>query len=69
LLEGPVPLHTPKDLQQHAAAPDPGYGTGRPGWRRRMQLNNVNTGQHFETLDLAMSMASQGPVWRSATGR
>ena len=62
LLKGPPELSDPADLQQHLLlhpTPDTHDWTV---WltAAQLQLNNVNDGQHFETLDQAMSMASHG---------
>lgn len=62
LLEGPIALKTPADLQHHLLL----HPTrDERDWSRWLQaagthVNNLGKGQHFETLDLAMSMASQG---------
>ncbi|MBC3350017.1 LysR family transcriptional regulator [Pseudomonas sp. SWRI196] len=62
LLEGPVPLRTPADLQHHLLLHPTADGRDWNAWLEAadVQLSNVSKGQHFETLDLAMSMASQG---------
>ena len=62
LLEGPVPLHTPKDLEQHMLLHPTRDERDWKVWLASadVRLSNVSKGQHFETLDLAMSMASQG---------
>ena len=62
LLEGPVPLHTPKDLEQHMLLHPTRDERDWKAWLASadVRLSNVSKGQHFETLDLAMSMASQG---------
>lgn len=62
LLEGAIPLNTPADLQQHMLL-HPTLDTH--DWSTWLKasgtvLNNIGKGQHFETLDLAMSVASQG---------
>lgn len=62
LLEGAIPLKTPADLQQHMLL-HPTLDTH--DWNTWLKasgtvLNNIGKGQHFETLDLAMSVASQG---------
>jgi LysR family glycine cleavage system transcriptional activator len=61
-LEGPVPLRTPQDLQQHMLLHPTRDEHDWKAWLAHadVQLSNVSKGQHFETLDLAMSMASQG---------
>ncbi|MCG6573511.1 LysR family transcriptional regulator [Pseudomonas sp. AF32] len=61
-LEGPVPLRSAADLQQHLLLHPT---TDERDWNTwldaaQVKLTNISKGQHFETLDLAMSMASQG---------
>jgi LysR family glycine cleavage system transcriptional activator len=62
LLEGPAPLLTPKDLEQHMLLHPTRDERDWKTWLASagVRLCNVSKGQHFETLDLAMSMASQG---------
>jgi LysR family glycine cleavage system transcriptional activator len=62
LLEGPVPLRSPADLQQHLLLHPTQDERDWKAWLASadIHLSNVGKGQHFETLDLAMSMASQG---------
>ncbi|MCW1248188.1 LysR substrate-binding domain-containing protein, partial [Pseudomonas sp. SAICEU22] len=62
LLEGPVPLRSPADLQQHLLLHPTADERDWKAWLAAadVHLSNVSKGQHFETLDLAMSMASQG---------
>jgi len=62
LLEGPAPLRSPADLQQHLLLHPTPDERDWNAWLAEagVHLNNVSKGQHFETLDLAMSMASQG---------
>ena len=62
LLEGPVPLQTPEDLEQHMLLHPTRDERDWKAWLATadVRLSNVGKGQHFETLDLAMSMASQG---------
>ena len=62
LLDGPVPLHTPQDLEQHMLLHPTRDERDWKAWLATadVRLSNVGKGQHFETLDLAMSMASQG---------
>ncbi|KAA0995785.1 LysR family transcriptional regulator [Pseudomonas sp. ANT_J12] len=61
-LEGPVPLQVPEDLEQHMLLHPTRDERDWKAWLASadVQLSNVGKGQHFETLDLAMSMASQG---------
>ncbi|WHS59248.1 LysR substrate-binding domain-containing protein [Pseudomonas sp. G2-4] len=62
LLQGPVPLRSPADLQQHLLLHPTRDERDWNAWLEvaGVHLGNVSKGQHFETLDLAMSMASQG---------
>jgi len=62
MLEGPIPLNTPADLQQHLLLHPTQDERDWKAWLKSadVHLSNVSKGQHFETLDLAMSMASQG---------
>jgi LysR family glycine cleavage system transcriptional activator len=62
LLEGPVPLQKPEDLEQHMLLHPTRDERDWKAWltSANVRLSNVGKGQHFETLDLAMSMASQG---------
>ncbi|WP_028623704.1 LysR substrate-binding domain-containing protein [Pseudomonas sp. Ant30-3] len=62
LLQGAVALHTPEDLQRHLLLHPTRDERDWNAWLKmaNVQLSNVSRGQHFETLDLAMSMASQG---------
>jgi len=62
ILEGPVPLREPADLQQHLLLHPTRDERDWNAWldAADVHLSNVSKGQHFETLDLAMSMASQG---------
>ncbi|PPA02832.1 LysR family transcriptional regulator [Pseudomonas sp. MWU12-2312b] len=62
LLEGPVPLQRPEDLEQHMLLHPTRDERDWKTWLATadVRLSNVSKGQHFETLDLAMSMASQG---------
>lgn len=61
-LEGPVPLQAPEDLEQHMLLHPTRDERDWKAWLASADvfLSNVGKGQHFETLDLAMSMASQG---------
>ncbi|WP_392891008.1 LysR substrate-binding domain-containing protein [Pseudomonas migulae] len=62
LLEGTVPLRTPDDLERHLLLHPTRDERDWKAWLASadVHLSNVGKGQHFETLDLAMSMASQG---------
>ncbi|MBK5513606.1 LysR substrate-binding domain-containing protein [Pseudomonas sp. TH15] len=62
LLKGTPTLNTPADLQQHLLLHPTHDIQDWSVWLNaaELQLNNISSGQHFETLDLAMSMASQG---------
>lgn len=62
LLEGPEPLRTPNDLQHHLLLHPTNDERDWNAWLAAADatLPQVGHGQHFETLDLAMSMASQG---------
>lgn len=61
-LEGPVPLQSPEDLEHHMLLHPTRDERDWKAWLATADvcLSNVGKGQHFETLDLAMSMASQG---------
>lgn len=61
-LEGPVPLRSAADLQQHLLLHPTTDERDWTTWldAAQVKLTNIGKGQHFETLDLAMSMASQG---------
>ncbi|WP_053147618.1 LysR substrate-binding domain-containing protein [Pseudomonas sp. P97.38] len=62
LLDGPVQLHSLADLQQHLLLHPTPDGRDWTTWldAAGVHLGRAAKGQHFETLDLAMSMASQG---------
>jgi len=62
MLDGPLALQTPADLQQHLLLHPTRDERDWKAWLKAadVRLSNVSKGQHFETLDLAMSMASQG---------
>ncbi|WP_347901714.1 LysR substrate-binding domain-containing protein [Pseudomonas purpurea] len=62
LLDGPVPLHTPQDLENHLLLHPTRDQRDWKTWLNAagVNLGNRTRGQQFETLDLAMSMASQG---------
>jgi len=62
MLDGPVPLHSAQDLEKHLLL----HPTrDQRDWKAWLNAAGVNLGssvkgQQFETLDLAMSVASQG---------
>jgi len=62
LLAGPLPLSQPEDLAQHMllhpTRDEEDWETWLAG--AGVSLPNLSQGQHFETLDLAMSVATQG---------
>ncbi len=62
LLKGSPALNAPADLQQHLLLHPTHDIQDWSVWLNAAQLNlnNVSSGQHFETLDQAMSMASHG---------
>ncbi|WP_426234516.1 LysR substrate-binding domain-containing protein [Pseudomonas sp. TWP3-2] len=62
LLEGSPGLLAPADLQQHLLLHPTHDAQDWTVWLRAadLQLSNIVSGQHFETLDQAMSMASHG---------
>ncbi|MDO7900098.1 LysR substrate-binding domain-containing protein [Pseudomonas citrulli] len=62
VLEGPVPLQQPADLRHHLLLHPTPDERDWNAWLAAadVHLNPVGKGQHFETLDLAVSMASQG---------
>ncbi|MCF4998734.1 LysR family transcriptional regulator [Pseudomonas syringae] len=62
LLKGSLGLQEPRDLQQHLLLHPTHDDQDWNVWLNAadLRLNNVSTGQHFETLDQAMSMASHG---------
>jgi len=62
LLDGPVPLRSPADLDQHLLLHPTRDQRDWKAWLKAADVNlsTVGKGQHFETLDLAMSVASQG---------
>ena len=55
-------MREPADLQQHLLLHPTRDERDWNAWLAAadVHLSNVSKGQHFETLDLAMSMASQG---------
>ncbi len=62
LLTGPVPLKTLADLEQHMLLHPTRDQRDWETWLKvaGTKVNNIGKGQHFDTLDLAMSVASQG---------
>jgi LysR family glycine cleavage system transcriptional activator len=62
MLDGALALQAPADLQQHLLLHPTRDERDWKAWLKvaDVHLSNVGKGQHFETLDLAMSMASQG---------
>jgi len=62
LLAGPVPLKTFADLEQHMLLHPTRDQRDWEQWLNAAgaTVSNINKGQHFDTLDLAMSVASQG---------
>lgn len=62
VLEGPVPLDTPADLERHVLLHP---ARDKHDWENWLQAAGHNPGplsggHHFDTLDLALSVASQG---------
>ncbi|RJG12623.1 LysR family transcriptional regulator [Pseudomonas cavernicola] len=62
LIAGPVPLKTLADLEQHMLLHPTRDQRDWETWLKvaGTKVNNISKGQHFDTLDLAMSVASQG---------
>jgi LysR family glycine cleavage system transcriptional activator len=62
LLKGSPALNAPADLQQHLLLHPTHDIQDWSVWLNAagLQLQNISSGQHFETLDQAMSMASHG---------
>jgi LysR family glycine cleavage system transcriptional activator len=62
LLAGPLPLKSLADLDRHMLLHPTRDQRDWETWLKvaGASLTNISKGQHFETLDLAMSMASQG---------
>jgi LysR family glycine cleavage system transcriptional activator len=62
LLAGPVPLKTFADLEQHMLLHPTRDQRDWEQWLKAAgaTVSNISKGQHFDTLDLAMSVASQG---------
>ncbi len=62
LLKGSPALNSPADLQQHLLLHPTHDIQDWSVWLNaaELRLNNLGSGQHFETLDQAMSMASHG---------
>jgi LysR family glycine cleavage system transcriptional activator len=62
LLDGPVPIQDLSDLEQHMLLHPTRDQRDWEQWLKvaGTTLSNISKGQHFDTLDLAMSVASQG---------
>ncbi|MFY1664779.1 LysR substrate-binding domain-containing protein [Pseudomonas sp. Pseu.R1] len=62
LLEGPQPLQQIDDLEGHMLLHPTLDEQDWAQWLKAAgaRLNNVSKGQHFDTMDLAMTVASQG---------
>jgi LysR family glycine cleavage system transcriptional activator len=62
LLKGSPALNAPADLQEHLLLHPTHDIQDWSVWLNaaELRLNNIGSGQHFETLDQAMSMASHG---------
>ncbi|MDY7566316.1 LysR substrate-binding domain-containing protein [Pseudomonas sp. RTC3] len=62
LLAGPIPLKTLADLEQHMLLHPTRDQRDWESWLKvaGATVSNIAKGQHFDTLDLAMSVASQG---------
>lgn len=62
LLDGMLPLQQFSDLEQHMLLHPTLDGQDWAHWLRAAGtlLSNVGKGQHFDTMDLAMTIASQG---------
>ncbi|MDE1163966.1 MAG: LysR substrate-binding domain-containing protein [Pseudomonas sp.] len=62
LLKGPTPLKCVADLEHHMLLHPTREDTDWETWLKAAggTLGNVSKGQHFETLDLAMSVATHG---------
>lgn len=62
LLNGTTPLKTLTDLEQHMLLHPTRDERDWEAWLKAAgtQVRNIGKGQHFDTLDLAMSVASQG---------
>lgn len=62
LIAGPVPLANPADLEQHMLLHPTADQRDWKQWLRvaGITLSNPRRGQHFETMDQAMTVAAQG---------
>ncbi|MCP8688229.1 LysR substrate-binding domain-containing protein [Marinobacterium sedimentorum] len=62
LLAGPVPLQTVDDLEQHMLLHPTRDHRDWEAWLNGAgaRISNLGRGQHFDTLDLAMTVAAQG---------
>jgi LysR family glycine cleavage system transcriptional activator len=62
LLNGAAPLKTHADLEQHMLLHPTRDERDWEAWLKAAgaRVSNIGKGQHFDTLDLAMSVASQG---------
>ncbi|MCX7081219.1 MAG: LysR substrate-binding domain-containing protein [Pseudomonas sp.] len=62
LLNGTTPLKTLTDLEQHMLLHPTRDERDWEAWLKAAgtKVSNIGKGQHFDTLDLAMSVASQG---------
>jgi len=62
LLDGPAPLTQLSDLEQHMLLHPTRDQRDWEQWLKAAgtTLSNISKGQHFDTLDLAMTVASQG---------
>ncbi|MFC3941720.1 LysR family transcriptional regulator [Pseudomonas gingeri] len=62
LMNGPVPLNNLADLERHMLLHPTRDQRDWEAWLKMAgaRVSNISKGQHFDTLDLAMSVASQG---------
>lgn len=62
LLTGPLPLKRPADLERHTLLHPTRDQRDWEAWLKAAdtKVASIGKGQHFDTLDLAMSVASQG---------
>jgi LysR family glycine cleavage system transcriptional activator len=62
LLTGPLPLSQPADLERHTLLHPTRDQRDWEAWLEAAdtQIPSIGKGQHFDTLDLAMTVASQG---------